>query len=423
MEVRPGYQQTAVGVIPIDWRAVAAADFVDPSAPICYGVVQVGRNVDSGVPIVAIKFVKEINRAPLHRTSIELERPYARSRVKSGDVLISIKGTIGRVGLVPGGFVGNISRELARLRPRQDYCGEYIAHQLESVSTQARIARAVVGTTRQEFSIATLRLFEIPVPATLVEQRAVATALSDVDELLTGLDRLIAKKRDLKQAAMQRLLTGKTRLPGFQGEWKRLPLGTVVADLEAGVSVNSVMGGDHFSLGEPGILKTSCVANGVFDPEEFKLIDQREISRARLSPRQNTLIISRMNTPNLVGEVGFVEQDYPNLFLPDRLWMTRFRPDSGLWPKWLAYQMSSPITQVAIKDLASGTSGSMKNISKSKLLALPLDFPPPAEQAAIASFLSDMDAELAAIEARRDKICALKQGMMQELLTGRTRLV
>lgn len=176
-------------------------------------------------------------------------------------------------------------------------------------------------------------------------------------------------------------------------------------------------------MGEPGILKTSCVSNGVFDPNEFKLIDQREVGRARLSPRQNTLIISRMNTPNLVGEVGFVERDYPNLFLPDRLWMTRLRSDSGLWPKWLAYQMSSPFTQVAIKDLASGTSGSMKNISKSKLLALNLDFPPSDEQEAVAAVLSDMDTELTALEARRNKTRALKQGMMQELLTGRTRLV
>jgi restriction endonuclease S subunit len=287
---------------------------------------------------------------------------------------------------------------------------------------QRQIDSFQAGGNRQGLNFAQVRSIRLPVPP-LPEQRAIAAALSDIDALLAGLDRLIAKKRDLKQAAMQQLLTGQTRLPGFQGEWESQPLTSVVADLEAGVSVNSVAGGGHHSLGEPGILKTSCVANGVFDPEEFKLIDQREVGRARLSLRQNTLIISRMNTPNLVGEVGFVEQDYPYLFLPDRLWMTRFRSDSGIWPKWLAYQMSSPITQVAIKDLASGTSGSMKNISKSKLLALTLDFPPSDEQEAIAAVLSDMDAELTALEARRNKTRALKQAMMQELLTGRTRLV
>ena len=221
--MKPGFKQTEVGVIPVEWEAPAVADLVEPSAPICYGVVQVGQHIESGVPIVAIKFVKEVAHAPLHRTAVSLEQPYTRSRPKSGDVLISIKGTIGRVGIVPAGFQGNISRELARLRIREGSCPEYIAHQLESGATQERIKRAVVGTTRLELSIATLRKFPLPVPPTLPEQRAIATALSDVDGLLGGLDRLIAKKRDLKQAAMQQLLTGQTRLPGFHGEKSAKP--------------------------------------------------------------------------------------------------------------------------------------------------------------------------------------------------------
>lgn len=142
---------------------------------------------------MAIKFVKEIAHAPLHRTAISLEKPYARSRPRGGDVLISIKGTIGRVGIVPNGFQGNISRELARLRISQDNCSEYIAHQLEASATQERIMRAVVGTTRLEFSIATLRQFQLPIPPTKDEQRAIATSLSEVDALLCALERLIAK--------------------------------------------------------------------------------------------------------------------------------------------------------------------------------------------------------------------------------------
>ena len=243
--MRPGYKLTEVGVIPEDWRTVAATDIVDQNAPICYGVVQVGRDVDTGVPIVAIKFVNEIGWTPLHRTARDLERPYARSRVKSGDVLISIKGTIGRVGLVPDGFEGNISRELARLRPRREYCGEYIAHQLEADSTQARISRAVVGTTRLEFSIATLRQFQLPVPPSSSEQHAIAEALSDVDALLGALDQLIAKKRDLKQAAMQQLLTGQTRLPGFSGEWEVKRLGEIGSFLKgSGVKKDEAVSGD-----------------------------------------------------------------------------------------------------------------------------------------------------------------------------------
>lgn len=257
----------------------------------------------------------------------------------------------------------------------------------------------------------------------LAEQRAIATALSDVDALLGGLERLIAKKRDLKQAAMQQLLTGQNRLPGFSGGWEVRPLASVVASLEAGVSVNSVEHGKPLLSGEPCILKTSAIFDGRFDPEECKLIDSRDIDRATLAPRRNTILISRMNTPNLVGEVGYVPNDFPTLFLPDRLWMTRFDSDADICPRWLAYVMSSSKVKESIKALATGTSGSMKNIGKSSLLALQLAFPAGKEQTAIAAVLSGMDAELAALEARRDKTRSLKQAMMQELLTGRTRLV
>src|SRR5207249_7972200 len=119
------------------------------------------------------------------------------------------------------------SRELARLRLKPEYSDEYVAQQLEADGTQARIKKAVVGTTRLEFSIATLRKFALAVPTSLDEQRAVAQALSDVDRLLSALEQLVAKKRDLKQATMQKLLSGQTRLPGFAGDWQRKRLGEI----------------------------------------------------------------------------------------------------------------------------------------------------------------------------------------------------
>lgn len=393
MEVKPGFQQTAVGVIPIDWQAVAAEEFVDPSAPICYGVVQVGRNIEGGVPIVAIKFVKEISWAPLHRTSKDLERAYARSRVQSGDVLISIKGTIGRVGLVPSGFAGNISRELARLRPRRNYCGEYIAHQLESVSTQARISRAVVGTTRLEFSIATLRQFKLPIPATLEEQRAIAAALSDVDELLAGLDRLIAKKRDLKQAGMQQLLTGQTRLPGSCDGWETAPLGDLAL----------ISKGEYLRSEELDDAGAFAHLNGGVTPSGYT---------TKFNTGANTIAISEGG-----NSCGFVQ------FLAEPYWCGGHC--YSVVPKSIdnrfLYQALKG-RQQAIMALRVGSG--LPNVQKTALLGFKLQFPTSsAEQTAIATVLSDMDAELTALEARRDKTRALKQAMMQELLTGRTRLV
>ncbi len=111
------------------------------------------------------------------------------------------------------------------------------------------------------------------------------------------------------------------------------------------------------------------------------------------------------------------------LFVPDRLWMTRFRPNGAISSKWLSYVLSSSEYRQMLKAIATGTSGSMKNISKGSFLTLAIAFPEPEEQTAIAAVLSDMDAEIAALEQRLAKTRAFKQGMMQELLTGRTRLV
>lgn len=282
--------------------------------------------------------------------------------------------------------------------------------------------RLMAGSIHNTIYMPVFKALKIVLPP-VTEQRAIAAALSDVDALLGGLDRLIAKKRDLKQAAMQQLLTGQTRLPGFQGNWREGKLSDVICALDAGVSVNSVEDRSSTDNDVAKILKTSAVEDGRFIPGECKTIASSDVVRARLNPKRNTLLVSRMNTPELVGQCGFVGQDHPNLFVPDRLWMTRFRDDWDGSPLWLSYVLSTPLLKQRIRAAATGTSGSMKNLSKPAFMQIPLRWPSSGEQEAIASSLTDMDAELAALESRRDKTRALKQGMMQELLTGRTRLV
>ena len=389
----PGYKRSEAGVIPEDWKSTAIATLVEPTSPICYGVVQVGQYTDSGVPIVAIKYVKEISHAPLHRTAPSLEQPYSRSRVRGGDVLISIKGTIGRVGIVPTGFEGNISRELARLRINKGICAEYVAHQLEAGTTQDRIMRSVVGTTRLEFSIAVLRQFELPIPPTEAEQRTISKVLNDVDRLLEGLSRLIAKKSDIKQAAMQQLLTGETRLPGFNGEWEEEALGEI-ATISKGVQL-------HSSETDPdGHIPHY---NGGMQPSSFT---------TRFNTPANTIAISEGG-----NSCGFVQ------FITEPFWcgghcyaVVPKSVDNG----FLFHALKSQ--QSAIMGLRVGSG--LPNVQKTALGLFKLKFPKdPIEQTSIADVLSDMDTELSDLERRREKTRALKQAMMHELLTGKTRLV
>ncbi|MBJ7538624.1 restriction endonuclease subunit S [Marinomonas transparens] len=204
-------------------------------------------------------------------------------------------------------------------------------------------------------------------------------------------------------------------------DWDIPTLGTFVQSLEAGISVNSVNEISAFSH-EKHILKTSCVSKGYFYPNEAKSIVPIDITRAKTTPQNGSIIISRMNTPDLVGELGFVGNSFPNLFLPDRLWQMQFRSNIKTNTRWLAYVLSSKPISKKIKESATGTSNSMKNISKGSLLSITFPSPSFTEQTAIANALSDMDALLSELEKLIAKKQAIKTAAMQQLLTGKTRL-
>jgi len=198
-------------------------------------------------------------------------------------------------------------------------------------------------------------------------------------------------------------------------EWEVVSLGDIIESLDGGVSVNSedsLVDDESF-----GILKTSSVFGGQFFPNECKKIIDSEIGRAKINPKKDSIIISRMNTPNLVGECGYVSKSYPNLFLPDRLWQTTFKVDAKAIVKWLNYLLNSTDYKIKIKTTATGTSGSMKNISKGTLLGIKLPLPPLPEQQKIAAILSTVDEKIKVIEGRIAQTQELKKGLMQKLLT------
>jgi type I restriction enzyme S subunit len=243
-----------------------------------------------------------------------------------------------------------------------------------------------------------------------------------------------AKQRSELDNTSETAQAAQTNQPAPRPSYKHTELGEIPKDwdvgclddfilaLEAGISVNSVESMDAFGHGK-SILKTSCVSGGYFLPSEGKGIMPCDVSRAKMNPKKGSIIISRMNTPALVGEIGYVDNDYQDFYLPDRLWQTKFKPSAKLHTRWLAYILSFPSIAKKIKETATGTSDSMKNISKPSLLAINFPCPQLEEQTAIANFLSDMDTELDALQQRLSKTQKIKQGMMQELLTGKTRLV
>lgn len=203
-------------------------------------------------------------------------------------------------------------------------------------------------------------------------------------------------------------------------DWDEKVLSDEIEMLMAGVSVNST--DDLPIIGDLCVLKTSAVFDGSFYPNECKKIKPEDIPRAKLNPLQDSIVISRMNTPALVGECGYVDSTHVHLFLPDRLWQTRFFQGSKIDVKWLSYLLNTPEYKVKIKSTATGTSNSMKNISKDSFLSIKIPSPPLFEQKAIANILGLIDTAINKTDQLIVKKEAQKKALMQKLLTGTTRL-
>jgi len=322
-----------------------------------------------------------------------------RSEVVNGDILVTITGNVGRVVRLSGVVEANLNQHIARVRiTAANADGQYVYHYLAQPETRRRFNSITTGQAYPQISLKQVREAVIPLPPS-EEQRAITAALSDVDALLAKLDQLIAKKRNLKQAAMQQLLTGQTRLPGFGGAWMPMK----IRDLCNYVDGESTLGGDlgYLEIGDINI-----------ESKSYDLgMKEKPSVRGAVKVPSRTLLISTVRPTRGAITVTKGSVHVSSAFC-------RLRPSTEVLyhlvcqDRFLAYLGENSIggTYPTCRD---ETILDFESI-------LPVD---PAEQTAIATVLSDMDAELATLEARRDKTRALKQGMMQELLTGRIRLV
>jgi type I restriction enzyme S subunit len=397
MEVRPGYKLTEVGVIPEEWEVKQLGDIAQLKNGFSFRsstYTPLGQ-----FKVVTIASVQDgyMNATECNKVAALPRELQAHHRLRRGDVLISMTGNVGRVcrvteddcllnqrvgKLVPSGIEDNLLFVLLGQRAF-----------LAAMSGKAK------GGAQGNLSKSDITEYRFPVPPTLPEQHAIARALSDVDALLGSLERLIAKKRDLKQAAMQQLLTGQTRLPGFHGEWELKRLGDVV-EIVMGQSPSS----SNYNTKGAGLPLIQGNAD-INNRETIKRIFTTQITKRGKSGD----ILMSVRAP--VGEISRAIFD---VCLGRGVCAIRFDNDFMyhcliyLEPTWAKHSKGSTFDSVNSADV------------KALEVNLPTDT---SEQTAIAAVLTDMDAELAALTHRLTKTRALKQGMMQELLTGRTRLV
>ena len=208
-------------------------------------------------------------------------------------------------------------------------------------------------------------------------------------------------------------------LDQLPSHWQQLRVKHVIERMESGVSVNSDAGPANNE--EIGVLKTSCVYGDQFSPQENKRVLEEEIERVACPVKANRLIISRMNTPELVGSCGYVDQDFPNLYLPDRLWQTVFSKSRECLPKFAWYYLTSRPAKSAISSLAAGTSGSMQNIAQDAFVGIGFPLPPVDEQQTIARFLDAKTAQIDALVAQKrqliDKLKEKRQALIARTVT------
>ena len=415
MGVRPGYKHAEVGVIPEEWEVIPLSR---TARRISRGASP--RPIDSpewfdarsSVGWVRISDVTRSHRYLEETTQRLSEAGIRNSRyVPSGSLIMSICATVGRPietridACIHDGFVvfdqptvnqAFLYHVLADLEPTWSRRGQ--------TGSQMNLNTGLINGRM------------VAIPAASEEQRAIAVALGDVDALLGGLDQLIAKKRDLKQAAMQQLLTGQTRLPGFHGEWEVKRLGEI-STVKTGPFGSSLHESDYVRDGTPIITVEHL---GEFGVEHLNLPMVSDADHQRLRAYMlniGDVVFSRVGSVDRNALIRRAEEGW--LFSGRLL---RVRPDrQKAFAPYLSHHFHGGAFMGSVREVAVGQT--MASLNTQILKGIPVTLPPLPEQTAIAGVLTDMDRELAALEQRLVKTRALKQAMMQELLTGRTRLV
>ncbi len=393
--LRPGYKQTEVGVIPEDWKCSSLDG-------IC--------GMKSGVGITAEQ-IDDFSKYPCYGGN-GLRGFTDRFTHDGKHPLVGRQGALcGNVVWAEGQFFASEHAIVVTTSPQTD------SRWLCYVLGQMRLNQFAESSAQPGLSVSKILKLRLAAPSVKLEQSAIAEALTDADALIESLQKLITKKRDLKQAAMQQLLTGKTRLSGFHGTWDVRPLHSYVRSHNSGIYKKSTLYGQ------------GCNIVGVSDLYGIEAVDGQAFAQVPLLVSEQAKHTLRVNDL-LYGESSLVREGIARtVYVTERgagtafAWHTRrYSVDQRLVTSpFLYYYLQGRAARKHMIDQSIQTA--ITGINTAAYFDCPIATPSVAEQTAIAEVLSDMDSEIEALEAKLAKARLIKQGMMQELLTGRIRLV
>jgi type I restriction enzyme S subunit len=416
-----GYKSTEVGLIPEAWEVLELNDLTNITRLAGYEYSTLWEETPNG-EIIALRGFNIGKNSIIEKDFVTisdiLSKRLIRSRLFKGDIIYPCVGTIGNAAVIREDDKYHIQQNIAKITPSQNKIdSDYLAYYLMSDYGLKEIEKFNGSSSQPNILVGSLRQYSIIVP-TLTEQKAIATALSDVDALISSLEKLIVKKKAIKQGAMQELLTpphkGGKRLVEFSGTWEELTLGQCLLESpKYGINAPAVV----FNLNLPTYLRiTDFDNNGKVDVLNLKSVNHVDSSNYILDV--DDIVLAR--TGASVGKAylhnsekikfvfaGFLIQIKPNKSKLQSDFLFQYLMTNKYW-NW-----------VQIMSMRSGQPG----INGNEYRSLPLFIPSLEEQKAIAQILSDMDKEIESLGVKKEKYQQIKQGMMQELLMGKTRLV
>jgi type I restriction enzyme, S subunit len=415
-------------------------DLVEGGRPICYGVLKPGDFIADGIPLVRIVDLvnDQIAQDSLHRISRFLDAEFRRSRLLGGEVLVSIQGTIGRVAVVPEMLSGaNISRTIARIAVNQSVLAGFLSQWLRSPYGQRALADSVLGTTRDSLNIGVLRRVSLPVPP-ISEQRRIVKILDTADEVIRSTELLIAKLERAKRGLLHDLLTygidDNDCLRSFSDEGFQpsslglIPPGWQVTELSnlgqqgrpvlrTGPFGSSLKGDDWTQSGVP-VITIGSLGEGFLDYSELLFISQRKAAALdAYRVEEGEIVFSRVAD---VGRSVVIRREHNGWVMSSNLMKITLEPRIS-HPDYVQLALAYD-PRVRRRLRATINSSGRDVVSDSILRSLLIPLPPVTEQLRISAKVSRIQT-LIEIEAETlAKHRSLKQGLMDDLLTGQVQI-
>lgn len=415
--VKKGYKQTELGVIPEKWTVSTIGAIADVKTGPFGSALHANDYVQDGTPIITVEHLGEtgLTRQNLPKVSAEDRRRLSAYSMQEGDIVFSRVGAVDRNAYVTAAENGWLfSGRILRLRAKsEELSTRYLGYYFKAEETKERVRGVAVGQTMASLNTKLMNAFKVVLP-TVEEQKNIAALLSNMDTLISTLEKQISKKKAIKQGAMLELLTGKRRLPGFLGEWEEKPISFF----------GNFISGNCFPIEYQGCPRGELPF--------YKVSDFNNAGNSRVMGKANNYIshnIASVLSCKIIPKNSVVFAKIGAAISLERKRITGFDCciDNNMmsflpYQKNIAAYMCYLFQTIRFGEFVEATA--LPSLSGKTIGEIQRTFPPTVEeQIAIATVLSDLDSEIEALEQKLTKYRQVKQGMMQQLLTGKIRLV